>query len=70
MRERAAEAERLAEVVSYERDRLRLTQQAEDWRVRADVLEASSPSLTPAPPPPERPSLLARLRKALRRSTP
>ncbi len=70
MRERAEEAERLASVVSYERDRLRLTQQAEDWRTRADVLEASYPSLAPAPSPPERPSLLDRLRQALRRSTP
>lgn len=70
MRERAAEAERLAGMVAYERDRARLTRQAEDWRTRADVLEATSPNLAPAAPPPGRPSLLERLRRAFGRSTP
>ena len=42
----AEEAERLAALVSYARDRARLTREAAEWRARAVELEASAP---PAP---------------------
>lgn len=47
--ERAKEAERLAALVSYERDRTRLTRQAAEWRERA--AELASRAAEPAPPP-------------------
>ena len=36
----ADEAERLAAIVSYARDKTRLKQQAESWREKAKVMEA------------------------------
>ena len=36
----AEEADRLASVVSYARDKIRLKQQADSWRARAAELEA------------------------------
>ena len=39
-RARAEEAERLARLVSYERDRTRLLHQAQEWRDKAAALEA------------------------------
>ena len=39
----AEEADRLASIVSYERDKVRLKEQAESWRERAEAL-ASVPS--------------------------
>ena len=48
-RARAEEAERLARLVSYERDRARLLRQAQEWREKADALEAAAAS---APEPP------------------
>lgn len=39
--QRAAEAERLAALVSYERDRVRLTRQAAEWRDKAAELAAA-----------------------------
>ena len=36
----AEEAERLASVVSYARDKVRLKEQAESWRAKAAELEA------------------------------
>ncbi len=56
----AQEAERLAEVVSYERDRTRLRRQAAEWRERAAALQAEEPPPAEAPPSP-----LRRLTEAL-----
>ena len=50
-RARAEEAERLARLVSYERDRDRLLSQAQEWREKADALEAAPPAATPEPQP-------------------
>ena len=41
-RSMAEEAERLAAVVSYARDKVRLREQAETWRIKADALEAEA----------------------------
>ena len=41
-RRMAEDAERLAGVVSYERDKARLRQQAEAWRRKAQALEAEA----------------------------
>ncbi len=41
-RARAEEAERLARLVSYERDRTRLLHQAQEWRDKADALDAQA----------------------------
>ena len=38
--QQAEEAERMASLVSYERDRVRLMRQAAEWRERAAALEA------------------------------
>ena len=52
-RARADETERLARLVSYERDRSRLLRQAQEWRDKADALDAAAfaPASTPEPPP-------------------
>ena len=60
-RARAEEAERLARLVSYGRDRERLLRQAAEWRAHADALDAAPP-----PPEPDRPSLADRVRSWLR----
>ncbi len=59
---RAEEAERLASLVSYERDRVRLQGQAQDWRERAARLAHAAP-----PARPKRLSLIGRLLKGLAR---
>ncbi len=41
-RSMAEEADRLAAVVSYARDKARLRQQAQAWRVKAQSLEAET----------------------------
>ena len=64
-RARAADAERLAALVSYERDRVRLTRQAQEWRERAAALDAAPPPSEPAPSP----ALLQRVRRWLRPRT-
>ena len=48
----AQEADRLADVVSYTRDKLRLREQAESWRLKAQALEtvAAQPQTGPASP--------------------
>lgn len=62
---RAEEAERLASMVSYARDRERLIRQAAEWRARAEDLARTraGPSPAPARDPPLR-RLLRRLRRA------
>ena len=62
--DRAEEAERLAAVVSYARDREQLTRQALEWRERAAELAAAPPKPCTAAEPP---SLVARLRQGIRR---
>ena len=47
----AEEAERMASVVSYERDRERLTRQAAEWRARAEELRAEQLQAPAAPAP-------------------
>lgn len=59
---RAEEAERLAALVSYERDRVRLTRQAAEWRARAAELQVVAP-----PEPVTPPSLRDRLFQVWRR---
>ena len=62
-RARADEAERLAGLVAYDRDRVRLARQAQAWRTRAEAMEAAPP-----PPPPPKSgagSALGRLRRWL-----
>jgi hypothetical protein len=51
LRARAEEAERLADIVSYGRDKERLNAQAAEMRERADALEARQQLIeaTPAP---------------------
>ena len=68
-RARADEAERLAELVSYDRDRTRLTRQAAELRAEADVLEAEETAtrMAAAEPPP---TVIDRLLHAFRRRTP
>ena len=39
----ADEADRLAAVVSYTRDKVRLKAQADDWRAKAAALDAAPP---------------------------
>lgn len=46
----AQEAERLAALVSYERDRVRLSLQAAEWRARAAELEDAPASAEPVEP--------------------
>jgi hypothetical protein len=59
-RARAEEAERLAEIVSYGRDKERLLAQAGDLRRTADAMEArQAPPAQPAAP--RGPPLIARL---------
>ncbi len=41
--EMAEEADRLASIVSYARDKVRLKEQAQDWRARAEVLTSAAP---------------------------
>lgn len=60
-RARADEAERLARLVSYERDRERLLRQAQEWREKADALETEA-AAAPAEPSP---SSAGRLRRWL-----
>ena len=50
-RARAEEAERLARLVSYERDRERLLRQAQEWRDRANALDAAPPVAESEPQP-------------------
>jgi hypothetical protein len=64
-RARADEAERLAGIVSYGRDKERLLAQAVELRERAVMLEAAE--IAPVPTPPEAP---ARLPPWLRRWLP
>ena len=64
-RARAEEVERLASIVSYGRDRERLTRQAHELRARAEALEAEPPSEACE----AQPSLVDRLRGGLRRLT-
>lgn len=51
-RARAEEAERLARIVSYERDRTRLLIQVKEWRDEADRLDAQAPAAAPLQSPP------------------
>ena len=60
-RARAEETERLARLVSYERDRERLLRQAQEWRDRADALDATPPAVEAEP----RPAVATRLRRWL-----
>jgi hypothetical protein len=43
----ADEADRLASIVSYARDKVRLREQAESWRAKAAALDAAPVSPTP-----------------------
>ncbi len=45
----AEEADRLAAIVSYGRDKTRLKLQADSWRERAQMLQAQRPTELPAP---------------------
>ncbi len=58
----AEEADRLAGIVSYGRDKVRLRQQAETWRVKADALDAERCVRT-APAEPAAHSLAGWLRR-------
>jgi hypothetical protein len=51
LRARAEEAERLADIVSYGRDKERLAAQAAEMRERADALEAHQQHVEAAPTP-------------------
>lgn len=62
---RAQEAERLATLVSYARDRERLTRQAAEWRERAEALALTGPAAADPSPPP----LISRLLQRFRRVT-
>lgn len=66
-RSRAEEAERLAQLVSYERDRTRLMRQAKAWREKADALDAEAASgAAPEPEPTDAaPTGVSRLRRWL-----
>ena len=68
-RARADEADRLAGLVSYDRDRTRLTRQAADLRAQADALEAEETAKRLAADVGPPPSLIDRLRKALGKGT-
>ncbi len=61
----ADEAERMAAVVSYGRDREALMRQAAAWRAQAAALEGEEPAAAADPPPPEAASWLARCARAL-----
>lgn len=62
---RAEEAERLAALVSYGRDRDRLTRQAAEWRTKAEELAVAFP-----PPEPEcAEPLVSRLLQRFKRAT-
>ena len=45
-RSMAADADRLADLVSYTRDKDRLREQAETWRIKARALEAEASALS------------------------
>ena len=60
-REMADEADRLASIVSYARDKVRLKQQADSWRARAEAMES------PTPPRPQAQEAAGGVRGWLRR---
>ena len=64
---RAEEAERLAALVSYDRDRVRLKRQAAEWRDRAAQLQAAGPPPESPHEPAPQPTWRERLSRAWRR---
>jgi hypothetical protein len=64
-RARAEEAERLATIVAYGRDKERLLDEAAEWRARAEAMEAEREAAAARPEP--EPTVLDRLRGLFRR---
>lgn len=68
-RARADEADRLASLVSYDRDRTRLTLQAAELRAQADALEAEETANRLAAAERPEPGFIGRLRRAVGKRT-